>query len=301
MAVFATVDPDKDENTVPPTTDTTDRRPGSRAIRVSMASMALSATPVWNRISPISTNSGIGARMKLDKDAMALRANWLKPASPPRKTMAPMMLTPKKAKATGSPRAISVHKTPSIRTSAQTQSTAQTPCRGRSVAAVPPNRRRRNSIASSSIEAGSTASSHHSATINFLEDQRADAIGVERRGEAVVQEGEGDREAGCVHGQFHRSRDPRRNRRDQQVDADMGGLVQHPGGGQKGGDEQRVFDHLDHPRKISEPEVANQHVGADHHRHRGKDQAGAGSASVEKLRVTVAHGRHPSTAISPPP
>ena len=174
MAVVATDDPDSDENTVPPTTDTTDRRPGSRAIRVSMASMALRATPVWNRISPISTNSGIGARMKLLKAAMALRASWLKPASPPRNRMAPTMLTPKKAKATGSPRAISVHKAPSIRNSAQTHSTAQIPCRGRSPAAAPPvgaparNRRSRNSIASSSIEAGITASSHHSATISSL-------------------------------------------------------------------------------------------------------------------------------------
>ena len=78
-AVFARVEPDRDENTVPPTTATTDSRPGMRVTTRSIASMARKARPVWNRISPSSRNSGIGANVNVVSDATALRTSWLTP------------------------------------------------------------------------------------------------------------------------------------------------------------------------------------------------------------------------------
>ena len=61
MAVLAMVDPDSAAKIVPPKIVTTDIRPGRRVTTRSMASMARCATPVWNRISPIRMNSGMGA------------------------------------------------------------------------------------------------------------------------------------------------------------------------------------------------------------------------------------------------
>ncbi len=58
--MVAIVEPEIAENTVPDTTATTASRPGMRVISRSTPSITLSARPVWNRISPISTNSGIG-------------------------------------------------------------------------------------------------------------------------------------------------------------------------------------------------------------------------------------------------
>ena len=65
MAVLAMVDPESDEKTVPPTIETTASRPGTRAMSRSIAPMALKATPVCRRISPISKNRAIGASENL--------------------------------------------------------------------------------------------------------------------------------------------------------------------------------------------------------------------------------------------
>ena len=71
------------EKTVPATTATTARRPGTRRISRSMPSITLSARPVWNRISPISTNNGIGVREKAVTEPTLDRASWASPTSPP--------------------------------------------------------------------------------------------------------------------------------------------------------------------------------------------------------------------------
>jgi len=172
-AVLARVEPDSDENSVPPSTETTESRPGTREISRSTASMARAATPVWNSTSPMATNSGIGARVKLVIEAMALRASWLSPASPPRKTTAPTMLTPKKANATGTPIAISPTSRPSSISSADSQSMAQNLLRRNSSAASASNppkaaSRRPNSMASKAVENGITESSHHSGSTSSL-------------------------------------------------------------------------------------------------------------------------------------
>ena len=77
-AVLATVEPLRLENTVPETTVRMLRRPGRRPSSLSSASIALSATPECHRISPISTNSGIGSSVKLCTDWNMLRASELK-------------------------------------------------------------------------------------------------------------------------------------------------------------------------------------------------------------------------------
>src|SRR5690554_226757 len=68
MAVFAMVEPERVANTVPPITDTMDKRPGTLAISSSTALMARYATPVWKRISPIRMKSGMGVSEKLLTD-----------------------------------------------------------------------------------------------------------------------------------------------------------------------------------------------------------------------------------------
>ena len=81
--MVAIVEPEIAENTVPDTTATTASRPGMRVISRSTPSITLSARPVWNRISPISTNSGIGVSENEVSEITLERASWLRPTSPP--------------------------------------------------------------------------------------------------------------------------------------------------------------------------------------------------------------------------
>jgi hypothetical protein len=83
IAVVAIVEPEIAENAVPATTETTESRAGTRWIRRSKPSITRRASPVWNRISPIRMNSGIGVKEKVRTDAMELRASWSTPAKPP--------------------------------------------------------------------------------------------------------------------------------------------------------------------------------------------------------------------------
>ena len=94
--------------------ETTESLPGTRAIIRSIAPMALKATPVWRRISPISRNSGIGARVNLIALWNSAGMNT-SPISPLMKRNVPSTLAAKKANATGRPRNIAVHTVPSSR------------------------------------------------------------------------------------------------------------------------------------------------------------------------------------------
>ena len=78
-AVVAMVEPEIAENTVPATIAITESRPGTRRISSAKASIAFSATPVWNSTSPISTKNGIGVSEKLVTDCTALRASCDEP------------------------------------------------------------------------------------------------------------------------------------------------------------------------------------------------------------------------------
>src|SRR5215475_2348158 len=102
-AVVAMVEPEIAENTVPATIAITERRPGTRRISSANASIALSATPVWNSTSPIRTKNGIGVSENEVTDCTALRASWTRPCSPPRKISAPTMLMARNATATERP------------------------------------------------------------------------------------------------------------------------------------------------------------------------------------------------------
>ena len=83
MAVVAIVEPEMAENTVPATTATTAKRPGTRTIKRSTPSITFTAKPVWNKISPISTNSGMGVSAKAVTELTLLRTSCTKPGSPP--------------------------------------------------------------------------------------------------------------------------------------------------------------------------------------------------------------------------
>ncbi len=119
------LEPDRVENTVPPATATRDSRPGTRAISLSIASIARIATPVWNSISPIRMNIATGASANRTGPSTILRSSWISPASPPRKTSAPTMLAPKKAMATGTPRNIGTMTMPRRKPRAQYHSIVQ--------------------------------------------------------------------------------------------------------------------------------------------------------------------------------
>src|SRR5262249_33537438 len=100
------------ENTVPATMAITARRPGTRRISNENASIALSATPVWNSTSPISTKNGIGVSEKLVIDCTELRASCAQPGSPPRNSHAPTRLSTRNAKGPGRPRPITATRPP---------------------------------------------------------------------------------------------------------------------------------------------------------------------------------------------
>jgi hypothetical protein len=111
IAVFAMVEPDKDEKTVPPIMETMESRPGTREIIRSIAPIALKATPVCSRISPINKNRAIGAREKLIAllNSIGIRTS---PMSPFINMNVPRIFAAKKANATGRPKNIAVQTVP---------------------------------------------------------------------------------------------------------------------------------------------------------------------------------------------
>src|SRR6185295_10778270 len=120
-AVVAMVEPEIAENTVPATMAITERRPGTRRISSANASIALSATPVWNSTSPISTKNGIGVSEKLVTDCTALRESWARPGSPPRNSQAPTIFSARNENATGRPRPMMATSPPNRMRLASTQ------------------------------------------------------------------------------------------------------------------------------------------------------------------------------------
>ena len=92
------------ENTVPATIATTAKRPGRFLIRRSMPSITLTAKPVWNNTSPMSTNKGMGVREKLATEPTQLRTICAMPASPPKISQAPITLMTKNENTTGKPK-----------------------------------------------------------------------------------------------------------------------------------------------------------------------------------------------------
>src|SRR4029079_14407712 len=130
IAVVAIVEPEIAENTVPATTATTASRPGTCAIRRSMPSITLTARPVWNSTSPMSTNNGIGVSAKLITELTLLRASWARPGSPPSQSQAPSRLITRNENATGRPRNSSTVEPPSSSQAAAPQLTLPSVPRG---------------------------------------------------------------------------------------------------------------------------------------------------------------------------
>src|SRR4029078_11217704 len=112
------------KHAAPATTATTARRPGTWRISRSTPSITFTARPVWNSTSPIRMKSGIGVSEKLATEITLLRTIWVRPASPPRKSSAPMRLMTRKENATGSPRKSRTADPPRIRSAAAPQDTA---------------------------------------------------------------------------------------------------------------------------------------------------------------------------------
>src|SRR3954451_8769944 len=120
-AVVAMVEPEIAENTVPATIAITERRPGMRRISSANASIAFSASPVWNSTSPISTKNGIGVSEKLVTDCTALRASCARPGSPPRNSHAPTVFRARNENATGKPNPMTATRPPNRIRLASTQ------------------------------------------------------------------------------------------------------------------------------------------------------------------------------------
>src|SRR6478609_6488393 len=136
IAVVAIVEPEIAEKTVPATTATTASRPGTCAIRRSMPSITLTARPVWNSTSPISTKRGIGVSEKLITELTLLRASCASPGSPPSQSQAPTRLMARKENATGRPRKSSAVEPASKSQAAPTQPiTIRPSCRAHGVVA----------------------------------------------------------------------------------------------------------------------------------------------------------------------
>ena len=54
-----------------------------RLLKLQTPSITFTAKPVWNRISPISTNSGMGVSAKAVTELTLLRTSCIRPGSPP--------------------------------------------------------------------------------------------------------------------------------------------------------------------------------------------------------------------------
>ena len=105
MAVEAILEPLKVENSVPLMTAMKLNLPGTPPSHLSSVSIIFGATPDLNMSSPMRMNSGIGSMVKLMTDPYILRIIWSRPPWPPQRKKAAVMLTNKKLKATGTPRA----------------------------------------------------------------------------------------------------------------------------------------------------------------------------------------------------
>ncbi len=84
MAVVAMVEPEIAENIVPATSATTARRPGTRRITASTASIDFMASPVWNSTSPIRTKNGIGTSENCATESCSFRTICSRPGKPPK-------------------------------------------------------------------------------------------------------------------------------------------------------------------------------------------------------------------------
>src|SRR3954471_15078597 len=269
-AVVAMVEPEIAENTVPATIAITDRRPGTRRISSAKASMALSARPVWNSTSPISTKNGIGVSEKLVTDCTALRASCASPGSPPRKSQAPTMLIARNANATGSPSPMTATSPPNRMRLASIQPISAD--RGRFVAAL--TRRAHQAMeAQHEFEREQREAERQRpqqpplGKHQVLDRERAEADALQRDRGAIPEQHDAGRKAENVGGGLAQPRHARRDKRQHHVDAHMLAAPQQPRRRQQRDDVKRVFGDLVGPGKAPSHQVAQHDIGRDQNNH----------------------------------
>src|SRR5215831_14756570 len=304
MAVVAMVEPEMAEKTVPATTATTASRPGTWRTRRSIPSITFRASPVWKRTSPISTKSGIGVSEKLITAAALFLSIWLKPASPPRNKIAPTILIAMKAKATGRPMNRSTVEPPRSSSEASCQDISISLGRGHSVIPGTPLGQSQTMHAKEKLDAEQhEAQRHRREQPPFRDDQRLDRerAGLEarhRNARSVPDEVEAANQAENVADPFEQPPDVGGQRAQHDVDADVLSLPQQAGSGKERQEIDDVLRDLVTRRDPAQPDVAQQHIGADQQRHRQEQKARQQHQRFEQPAVPVRQSRHAGTAPS---
>src|SRR5947209_5366109 len=279
------VEPEIAENTVPATMAMTESRPGTRRISRAKASIALSATPVWNSTSPISTKNGIGVSEKLVTDCTALRASWAKPGSPPRNSQPPTMLSARNANATGSPRPMRATRPPNRTRLASAQPISAD--RGRLVA---PGARCAHQALKAEHEFERDqreADRQRRKQPPFGKDEILDGERAEPRALcghhcAVPHQHEAGGEPDEVRQRFHRPGEPRRHDHQHHIDAHVLATPQQARRGEQRDQIERIFGDFVRPGKTDAERVAYDDVGRHQRDHREEDERCDDSEKIEK-------------------
>src|SRR6267142_3195987 len=293
IAVVAMVEPEIAENTVPATTATTARRPGTCRIRCSTPSITLTARPVWNSTSPMRMKSGIDVSEKLATEPTLLRASCVSPASPPRNSHAPRRLITRNENATGRPRNNRTVEPPSISHAAASHDMALSG-RDRVVA-----RRALGECQAAHAEQHLEGQREESDRQHAeqpplrrhqrLDRDRARLEAGERGAGAVVGDGEAAGEAEAVDDPLEDPADVLRHGAQDDVHPDVLPAAQQPGRGEHGDGVEHPFGDLVAPLQPGNPRddahVAQQHVGADHQRHAQGQRAGDEGERLQKPAV----------------
>src|SRR5882757_933936 len=306
------VEPEMAENTVPATTATTASRPGTWQTRRSMPSITFSASPVWKRISPISTNSGIGVSEKLITAAALLRSIWLSPASPPRNRIAPTMLIAMNENATGMPMKSNTVEPPSSSNAESCQDMCPTPrsCRGHRVVARPLLALRQAMHAKQELDAQQREGKRHwRKQPPFRHDQRLDRERAAREArrhhaQAIPDEIAAADDAQEVAEPFEQPADFSRQRAQHDVDADVLPMPQQCGRREQRDQVDDVLGDLVARRDAAHADIAKEHVGADQQGHHQQQQASDEQQRLEQATIPMGQSRHARYALllqtSPP-
>src|SRR5262249_47579567 len=294
------VEPEIAENTVPATTATTARRPGTCRMRCSTPSMTFTASPVWNSTSPIRMKSGIGVSEKLATEPTLLRASCTSPGSPPRNSQAPITLITRNENATGRPRNSSTVEPPSISQAAASQDIGLA--------------RRYRVVARRALGVGEAphAKEHferereerdgeHAEQPPLRRDQgldrhRTGLVARERGASPVKRDDEAAGETDRVGDPLEDPADALRHQAQEDIDPDVLAAPKQPRRGEHGDEIEHRLGDLVAPREArdsrDDANVSQQHVGADHHRHAEHERAGDEGQRLEQPAVRGFEGLH---------
>src|SRR5436190_14589371 len=309
MAVVAMVEPEIAENTVPATTATTARRPGTCRIRCSTPSITFTASPVWNSTSPMRMKSGMGVSEKLATEPTELRANCTRPASPPRNSHAPSRLITRNENATGRPRNSSRVEPPSISHAAASHDMALA---GRHRVVARRTWPEREAADAEEHLERQREERHRKRTEQppLRRDQRLDRdrsrIEARKGGAgAVIGDEEAAGEAQDVHHPLEDPADLLRDYSQDDVYPDVLAAPQQPGRREHRDEVERAFRDLVAPLEAGDARddahVAQQHIGTNHQRHAEHQRARGEGERLEEFavrRLEPVHGYFASTFCS---